>query len=225
MSSPTIDTVETNQPSDAQSANQPFSRFGRLLLLLGTPLLLGVLFSVHPDGSGGLEAFLPMAETWLLLHVAMLPLLGLLGVSLYVLLADYTGRTATVGRMGVAIYMTFYIPFEAIAGITTGLLSHEAHGLPPAQQDGMATAIEVLSVPSLVLGLLGTLGALIAVVAIGILLRRSGAPHIPLLLLGGAPVATVFHSGAPIDALAITAFLAGVAWLELRWRPNAGQQT
>lgn len=196
----------------------------RRLLLLGTPILLGGLFVIHPDGSGGLNTLLPVAETWLFVHVAMLPLLGLWGVSFYVLLDGYTGPVATVGRIGVAIYMTFYLPFEAIAGITTGLLSHEAHGLPPAQQEGIATAIDTLLVPSLVLGIIGTLGVLIAVVAIGILLRRSGAPLAPLLLLGGAPLAAMFHGGTPIDALALTTFLVGVVWLEFRWWSNTENQ-
>lgn len=197
----------------------PSSRpLGRWTLLMGTPALLGALFLVHPDGSGGLEGLLPIGDAWLFLHVAMLPILGLLGASFYVLLDGYSGTVATIGRIGVAIYMTFYVPFEAIAGVTTGLLTHEAHTLPPAQQEGIAAAIDALTVPSMAIGSLGTVGALVAVVAIGVLLRRSGAPLVPVILLGGAPLATFFHGGFPLDGVAMAAFLAGVAWLELGWR-------
>lgn len=198
------------------------SRVVRLLVLVATPLLLGTLFLVHPDGSGGLAGLLPLEDTWLVLHLAMLPLLGLLGVAFYLLLEGYTGTVATVGRAGVALYLTFYTAFEAIAGIATGLLVHEAHTAPADQQAGLATAVETLTVPSMVLGVFGILGAILAVTAIGILLRRSGAPLVPVLLLGGAPLATVFHAGTPLDAVGMALFLGGVVWLEVGWR-NPGE--
>jgi len=190
----------------------------RWALLVGTPVLLGALFLIHPDGSGGLDSLLPVGESWLFLHVLMLPILGLLGACFYVLLNDYTGRVATVGRIGVGLYVTFYVAFEAIAGVATGLLTHEAQTLPPAQQEGVAAAIDTLVVPSVVIGSIGSLGAVVAVVAAGVLLRRSGAPLLPVVLLGGAPLATVFHGGFPLDAVAMAAFVVGVAWLELGWR-------
>lgn len=200
-------------------------RLGRWSLLMGTPILLGALFLIHPDGSSGLEGLLPVGDTWLAIHFAMLPLLGLLGVSLYVLLNVYSGRVATIGRAGVAIYMTFYVPFEAIAGITTGLLTHEARTLPQEQQEGIAAGIDALVTPSLTLGIIGTIGAVIAVVAVGILLRRSGAPLLPVVLLGGMPLATLFHGGTPLDAVGLGLFLVGVAWLELGWRADNEQSS
>lgn len=213
-STATAETAETPAPS---------RRPGRWLLLLATPILLGGLFLIHPDGSGGLAGLLPLEDTWLFLHVAMLPLLGLLGVVFYVLLDGYTGTVATVGRAGVATYMTFYVAFEAIAGIATGLLVHEAHALPAEQREGVAAAVDALAAPSMALGALGILGALVAVVAIGTLLRRSGAPLVPVVLLGGAPFATVFHAGTPLDAIGMGLFLVGVAWIELRWRTDDDQ--
>jgi hypothetical protein len=194
------------------------SRLGRLLLLMGTPILLGALFAIHPDGSGGLDGLLPVAETWLFLHVVMLPLLGLLGASFYMLLAGYSGTVATLGRAGVAIYVTFYIAFEAMRGLATGLVTQEAQTLAAEQQAGVATVVDALVAPSLVLGLLGAIGALVATVAVGVLLRRSGAPLVPVVLLGGAPFATVFHAGTPLDAVGMGLYLLGLAWLELGWR-------
>lgn len=210
--------------SDATAAAErdgvalPGRRNTRWTLLFGTPILLGASFLVHPDGSGGLEGLLRHGNAWLYLHFALLPLLGLLGASFYVLLADYSGRVATIGRFGVAVYTTFYAAFEAIAGIATGLLTHEAHTLSAAQQAGLAAGIDALVAPSLALGLIGSLGALVAVGSVGVLLRRSGAPLLPILLLGGAPLATIFHGGTPLDALGMAAFLVGVAWLEVGWR-------
>jgi hypothetical protein len=148
----------------------------------------------------------------------MLPLLGLFGGSLFLLLDGYAGPVATIGRVGVGIYLTFYVAFEAIAGVVTGLLTHKAHTVPAEQQAGVAAAIDSLVVPSLMLGFVGTVGAFIAVVSIGIVLRRSGAPLLPVFLLGGAPLATLFHSGTPIDAIAMFLFVGGIVWLELRWQ-------
>jgi len=192
----------------------------RWLLLMGTPVLLGALFLIHPDGSSGLESLLPVAQTWLILHIVLLPVLGLLGMSLYVLLDDFQGPVATVGKLGVAIYMTFYIPFEAIAGVTTGILTREAATLPSAQQEGITAAIDALQMPSILMGFVGTFGAVIAVISIGILLRRANAPLVPVLCLGGAPLATLFHGGTPIDAFSIGIFLVGILWLEFRWRQD-----
>lgn len=218
-SNETVDSTVDGQHPDAPYLPVSSSRrLGRWLLLIGTPVLLGALFLIHPDGSGGLDGLLPVSESWLFLHVAMLPLLGLLGVSFYVLLAGYSGTTALVGRVGVAVYMTFYIAFEAILGVAAGLVTHEAQMLPAEQQEGVAAAVDTFTVPSMALGMLGSLGALTAVVAAGLLLRRSGAPLIPVVLLGGAPFATVFHAGTPLDAIGMGLFLVGVAWLELGWR-------
>ncbi|SDQ90246.1 hypothetical protein [Natronobacterium texcoconense] len=208
-----------SEPLDVESRPDTGSSLdGRLrwLVLAGPPILLGAMFLIHPDGSGGFESLLPISESWLVLHVAMLPVLGLLGVSLYVLLADYSGTVATVGRVGIAIYVTFYVAFEAIAGIVTGVLAHEAHTLPPEQQEGIAAAIDALVGPSVALAIVGTVGALVAVVAYGVLRRRSGAPLGPVLLLGGLPLALVFHGGTPLDAIGMVAFLVGLGWLEYR---------
>lgn len=221
MTSEYSDKFENNTETSS-----PANSLRRRALVIGTPILLGTLLFIHPDGSGGLDALLPVRDAWLYLHIAMLPLLGLLGVSLYVLLNEYSGTVATIGRIGVAIYMTFYVAFEAIAGVATGLLAHEAQTLPKAQQAGVAAAIDSLVGPSVVIGFIGTLGAIIAVAALGLLLRRSGAPLVPVILLGGAPLATLFHGGLPLDAIALSMFLVAVTWIELKWRPtNKGSGT
>lgn len=217
--------VSTERPSEPTSALWQSRPGSRLLLLVGPAVLLGTLFLIHPDGSGGLDALLPVGDVWLALHVVMLPLLGLLGVSLYALLAGYSGRLATVGRIGVAVYGTFYVAFEAIAGVATGLLVQTAHAHPPTQRSGIAAAVEGLAGPSVALGFIGAVGALVAVLAVGIHLRRSGAPLVPVVLLGGAPLATVFHGGSPLDAVAMAAFVVGVLWLELGWRRVDGRAT
>mgnify|MGYP000170990220 FL=1 len=225
----TTDAIAEERRADERRSNRdadpPAGSPGRRLLLFGAPILLGALFLIHPDGSGGLDALVSVADTWLFIHLAMLPLLGLLGASLYVLLEGYAGPVATVGRVGAGVYATFYVAFEAIAGVATGVVVHGAHAHPAGHRAGLAGAIDALVVPSVAIGAIGTLGALVAVVAAGVCLRRAGAPIAPVVLLGGLPLATLFHGGTPLDAVAIAAFLVGVAWLELGWAPTDGAPT
>lgn len=190
----------------------------RWLLLVGTPLALAIALWFHPTGGTDLYGSLaPVAGTWIPLHFLLLGLFGLLGVCLYVLLDGYSSRVAAVGRIGVATYLVCYIAFEAIAGIATGLLVRGADSLPPAQQDGVATALQATIEPALLLALVGTVGAIVAVTALATELRDEGAPAAPVALLAGLPVAVFAHGGAKLDAVAMGAFLVGVVWLEVGW--------
>lgn len=201
---------------------------GRWLLLLGTPLLLAVVLWFHPRaGDEPFANLLPLAETWFVVHALLLPLFGLLGIALYVLLRDYRGPLATVGRIGTATYLVCYLAFEAIAGIATAVLLRESRDLSAAQQDGVAAALEVVFTNPVdgvagILALLGTLGNAVAVLAIAILLRRSGAPVVPIALLAGAPISLVAHGSNPWDVVGMAAFCLGLAWLEFGWRPTDG---
>lgn len=187
----------------------------RTLLLVTTPLALAVALWSHPTGGVALyDSLAPVVGTWLPLHFLLLVLFGLLGVCLYVLLEDFSSTVATVGRLGVATYLVFYVAFEAIAGIATGLVVHGARSLPPAQQDGVAQALQATLEPALVLALVGTVGAIVAVAALATEYRKEGAPATPVALLGGLPIAVFAHGGTQLDALAMLAFLGGVVWLE-----------
>jgi len=199
-------------------------RFGRLLLFIGTPSLLAITFWFHPHAHGNVaDTLIPVIDTWLTLHLALLPLLGLLGVCFAVLLSGYTGLIATVGRIGTVVYLVGYIAFEAIVGIATGILLREAGALPPNQQDGVEVAVQAFFDAPVILAvtLIGTLGAAVSIASIAILLRRSGAPLLPVACLGGVPIALVAHGSGTIDVLGMVLFAAGAAWLELRWsRPE-----
>lgn len=172
-------------------------RFGRVLLFIGTALLLAIIFWFHPHAHGNVaDTLMPVIDTWLTLHLALLPLLGSLGVCFAVLLSGYTGLIVTVGRIGTVVYLVGYITFEAIVGIATGILLREAGTLPPNQQEGVGVAIQaffdapVTGIVPLVT-LIGILGAVVSVASIATLLRRSGAPLLPIACLGGVPVALV----------------------------------
>lgn len=192
----------------------------RWLVLLGTPLALAVVLWIHPHAGDDVFANVePVADTWFLVHVLLLPLFGLLGVALFLLLSGYRGRVATVGRIGVAIYLVFHTAYEAIAGIAVALAVREAEGLSDAQSEGAGEVVTVLSSDPMVggLALLGTAGSIVAVGAIAVSLRRDGAPVLPLVLLAGAPVGLVAHGSVPTGPLSVVIFAVGVAWLEFAW--------
>lgn len=195
-------------------------RLGRRLCLVGTPLLLAITLWFHPHTHANVaDSLTPIVDTWMLVHLVLLPLFGSLGVCLFLLLDGFSGPIATIGRIGTAIYFVCYIAFEAIAGIATGLLLREARTFPPAQQEGIAAGVQVFfdgSATDIVplLAVLGTVGALLAVVAIAALYRRSGAPLGPVVLLGGVPLALVGHGGGTVDVIGMVLFAIGTAWLE-----------
>lgn len=181
--------MATTTAGNSIGARERTGRIGlvvRRLVLLGTPLVAAGVLSFHlfEMFSDGVYAHVGAdVETWLAVHLLFLPLLGLLGVGLYLLLDGYHGLIATVGRIGIATFATFYIAMEAIAGIAVGLPVLEGRTLPAAQQTGVAAAVEALFYDPIVGGgsvslfaVLGVLGYLVAVVAIAVVLRREGAP-------------------------------------------------
>ncbi|SFS33851.1 hypothetical protein [Halostagnicola kamekurae] len=205
----------------SNEGGSPSSRLLRWLLLCSTPVLLGVALWLHPAaGENTYESLAAVADTWYFIHVLLLPLFGLLGVCLYVMLDGYDGPVATIGRAGAAIYLTFYTGFEAIAGIAAGILIRETQSLPHAQRDGVATAVETMVSDPIVGGaaLVGTVGSIVAVAAIAVCYRRSGAPIVPLSLLAGVPVTAVAHGEGYADVFGMALFLVAVVWLEFGWR-------
>ncbi|WP_126663013.1 hypothetical protein [Haloterrigena salifodinae] len=218
----TTDT-ESKSRETARSIRDP-RVVGRGLLLVGAPFLLAVVLWFHPSaGDEPFAALSPVVDTWFLVHALLLPLFGLLGIGLYVLLREYRGTVATVGRVGVAVYLVCYLAFEAIAGIATAVLIRESGDLAADQREGVAAVVDVVLTEPIdgvagLLAVVGTVGNLVAVLAIAVLLRRSGAPLVPVVLLAGSPIGLVAHGATPGATTGILAFCFGVAWLEFRWR-------
>ncbi|MEY7849193.1 hypothetical protein AB7C87_08340 [Natrarchaeobius sp. A-rgal3] len=216
--------MASERPGETPRSDEGFTTsrlLGRWLVLLATPVALGAVLWVHPHGGENLyESLSPVADTWYFIHVLLLPLFGLLGISLYVLLNGYDGPVATIGRIGTAIYLVFYLGFEAIAGIATGILIRETQTLPAEQREVVAEAVQTMVADPIVgaAALIGTVGSTVAVVAIGVCYRRAGAPLVPLLGLVGVPLTAVAHGGGLGDVIGMALFLASVVWLEFGWR-------
>ena len=111
----------------------------------------------------------------------------------------------------------FYAAFDAIAGISTGILARAAGEGALGDQAAVA-AIETLfhdPVKNL-LGDIGVYAWIVALVAAAVALYRAGAPRAPLVLLVlPAIFLTSFDHAFPFGSLTFGSFLMVAVWLEL----------
>ncbi|MEM6398771.1 MAG: hypothetical protein AAF757_00855 [Cyanobacteria bacterium P01_D01_bin.116] len=163
------------------------------IVVLGTPLTLGILEIWHPVGSPGqtaFEAILPQANWWITLHLLQLPLFGLMALAVILLTNNLKGLTATLSRIGIAFFIVFYTALDSITGIASGILIRSADGLPSNVQAFVAQQVNLFFFDPIVggstyslIGLLGAGGWLVGVSASAIALRRIGVSRIPVILL------------------------------------------
>ena len=85
------------------------------------PLLLAGLGLTHPHDLTGVSA-----GWWTSLHIILVPLFPLLGVSHWVLLHGRPGVIAWIGRVAAFLYIAFYAVTDHIAGIGTGVVMQQS---------------------------------------------------------------------------------------------------
>lgn len=194
----------------------------RRLVLLGTPLVLGILEIWHPTPSGTESTFdviVNNADWWFTLHILQLPLFGLMALAVYLLVDGLHGWAATISRIGAWFFLVFYIALDSVLGIAGGVIARGAHRLPADQQALVARQLEEFAFspivggggPSLI-GILGPLGWVTAVVGAAIALRRAGVPRLPSILIGLSAIFAV-HSW-PTGSLGLAFFLLGAGLAE-----------
>ena len=199
----------------------------RRLVLLGTPVAFGVASVVHPlpRGPSIVDALEPSLGRWLAVHVVQLLLLGLLAATLWLLVEGCATRAATVCRVALVPFLTFYSAFDAVVGIGTGMTVGLLRGL-----DGPARAVAVQQSQAfwnarltpgtaifLVVGV-AVLSWLVAAGAAAVALRQAGAGRTVagLVALAGA----LFAIGHPFPwGTAAMACLGTATWLRVRQRP------
>jgi hypothetical protein len=85
------------------------------------PLLLAGLGLSHPPDLTGTSA-----GWWTSLHIILVPLFPLLGVSHWVLLHGRPGAIAWIGRVAAFLYIAFYAVTDHIAGIGNGVVMQQS---------------------------------------------------------------------------------------------------
>ena len=131
----------------------------RRVIILGTPLVLGILDIFHPtlSSDGTFAGVSRHLEWWIILHVLQLPLFCLLALSVYLLLDGVQGKLATLSKVALGIFVIFYPALDAILGIGTGALVSYANGTAGFLQAAMVPAVEDYF-SNRVTTLVGTLG-------------------------------------------------------------------
>lgn len=211
--------------------DQPYLR---RLLLIGTPLLTGILLLFHPlpeaaetvqmDQLADIDWYTlmaPIAEQFLAVHVLFA--LALLGLTVIVLLDGVPGLAAKISRVCAFLFAVTYIMYETIIGTVTALLVRGAAALPPDEQAVIGAAIHrnfvdpILGDLPSVVSIIAWLSWLLAVTLAAIALRRLGKPRLPCILLG---LSFIFISHASLlGPLGMLLFASAVVALERSGSP------
>lgn len=191
----------------------------RRLLLVASPLALAALLLFHPVGGERVyEGICDDATSWLVVHIGMAILAGLMAAAAYTLLRGLRGRAATISRLALAPFTVFFIAWEATLGIGTGILVNHANSLPAGERAPVAEAIQdYFNNPIFgsfsVFGTIGNTAWIVAMIAAAIAFRRARASRTVTLLIGFSSV-FVLHDAGPVGALGLTCFAAAAALIE-----------
>jgi hypothetical protein len=107
----------------------------RRLLVLSTPLALGLLETLHPvirDARTAYQVLEHQVGWWIALQLLQIALACLLVLLVLRLLAGRHGPVATLSRIGLAIFLLCCLAYEGVMGIGTGLLVAHANDLAQA---------------------------------------------------------------------------------------------
>jgi len=208
----------------------------RRLILIGTPLLTGILLLFHPvadlaetahvEHPRGMDVYAfiaPVADRFLAVHALFALALALLGLSVVLLLNGGRSIAAKISRVSAFVFVVTFIMYETIVGTATALLVRGAAALPASEQAVIGDAVNRIwrdpilgDGPSLLSGV-ATLSWLLAVTLAAFALRRSGKPLVPCILLGLSFI-FVFH-GPPLGPIGMLLFLLAVVAIERAGSP------
>lgn len=81
------------------------------------PLILALVGLLHP-----MMLTMATSQRWTVLHVALIPVFPLLGLSLWLLLRDERGALPALARVAVYVYACFYTALDTVNGVAVGIL-------------------------------------------------------------------------------------------------------
>jgi hypothetical protein len=208
----------------------------RRLIIIGTPLLTGILLLFHPlpesaelgmtetpKGLALYKLFAPIAGGFMTVHLIFPLALALLGLSVFILLNGVHGIAANISRVSAFIFVLAYTLYETIVGTVTGLLIRGAAALTPSEQAVIGNAI-YRNYTNPILGDLPSIVSVTAwlswsavVILAAFALRRSGKPLGACILLG---LSFIFISHASmLGPLGMLFFLIAVVGFEMTRSP------
>lgn len=160
----------------------------RRLIVLETPLALVILLSTHPvfpQQASVFRGILPHVDWWLTLHVLQLPLFGLLAFAVYLLIEDIHSVATVISRLALGCFVIFYLPFDSVIGISTGILVRYGARLPVDQRAVLEKALDsfVQSPFANMIAILGSLGWEVGVLAMVLAIARPNKSRLLVVVL------------------------------------------
>lgn len=190
------------------------------------PLALATVLVMHPRGESHHHTVMDNPVLWLWLHVALLPLFGLLALSVVALTSGLRGAFAVVSRAAAGVFVVSYTAMDAVAGVASGVLAVRAQDLPADQRHLVVDQVDVFTAnftspmdgaggPVMLITLVGGVSWVLAVVSAAIALRRSGRASFGAfaLMLAGVPF---FMHDAPFAPVALGALALGAGLVHRR---------
>jgi hypothetical protein len=201
----------------------------QLPFLIGMPIAWAVLLWFHPDvpdPDNVYEGLRDEVTTYLIVHVGMLVFIGLIGVALYMLVRDLSGKAATISRLAIGPFVLFYSAWETVIGLATGVLVQHANDSPAGQRPAVSDGIQALGDNAIVgemgvVGIVGGLAWVTAVIAAAVAVRHAGAPVLATVLL--ALSAVVVSHPPPIGPIGLACFAGAVLVLYRSQHVNASK--
>lgn len=200
----------------------PYHRdMGCRSVLLGTPLLLGILELGHPllDHTNPIKMLAPIVTWWIVLHLLLIPLFALMGWTFFLLLRGIENRAASLCRYATVTYISFTIGYDTLVGLNSGILTNNALALPNAQQSIVQNAMQQLfmSTPILLSYYILLGSGIVAICSAAWALAHAGVPCLPVFVLVGTVLSAYSHA-TPFGPLGSACFFVAALWIELVWR-------
>jgi hypothetical protein len=181
------------------------------------PLLLAGLGLTHPNDLSGASA-----RWWTSLHIILVPLFPLLGVSHWVLLHGRPGVIAWIGRVAAFLYIAFYAVTDHIAGIGNGVVMQQSGASSTSERPEIDWLFDVAND----VGGPGTWALALAAVATAVVAVRDGGRRaLPggLLLVASSGYFAIagVHIYWPRGVLTMLVMALGFGWVALTVPPSA----
>jgi hypothetical protein len=191
------------------------ARLSRRSILLGVPLVLGLLELGHPallPGDDIVAIIAPIATWWTTLHVLQIPLFALLGVAVFLQVRDLHGPAAKISRYAICVFIVVYPSFDAAVGIASGVLCRST-----ASAD-LETGLQNLFWGPVtgVMAIVGSASWFVSLTAAAWAWRKHGAPMLAVGFLALSGLLLGVGHIRPLGPLACLCFLIGVTLIEFR---------
>jgi hypothetical protein len=199
------------------------SRLARRVVMFGAPLATAAIVAFHPADPATAADLGAQTDLYIGIHVGLLFMLPLLGMTVWFLLDGIENRAATVARITLPFMLVFYAAFDALVGIGAGLLAREAltfGGAESAGAQALAARWMEIPFPIPITGALGPTTWLVTLGAAAIAHYRAGSSI--LVVVGLALAAPLFGFGHSLISgpIGMAGLLVAVAVHERSAHPN-----